>query len=297
MSSQNLSTARFPYLARRTVAEVTVLLAIPVFLVLLHFGIPETTRAEYHFYFQDPSLHSIWTSAYLHSSVDHLSGNLQTYLLLVAVLYPTWYWWQKRRMMWEIIVVLLLFTPVVTTTFDYLVYHELYGLTEADSNVVGFSGIGSAFAGLLLASVGYYTKTRVNDEIGYNLMYSVFLVSAAILISLHQIPAIVEIVGYGLILLGLGVAIKISIESLELQFPTEAISRLADNYRDFALITIAVTVIFMAVFLMFPGQYGADDRATNVLAHFIGMAWGFLAAIVLIRYRTDRSLLPKLNLR
>lgn len=78
--------------SRRVVAEVGILLSIPVVLALFHFGIPESTRVEFHFYFEDPSLHSIWASAYLHSSVSHLRGNILTYLLLVSVLYPTWYW-------------------------------------------------------------------------------------------------------------------------------------------------------------------------------------------------------------
>lgn len=286
------SNLRIP--SRRVVADIIILLFIPVILTVLHFGIPESTRIEFHFYFADPSIHSIWTSVYLHSSVEHLSGNIQSYLLIVAILYPTWYWWRKRRVMWEIIAVLLLVTPMVTSTFDYLVYHEWLSVTGSESNTVGFSGIGSAFGGLLLASVGYYTKSRVNNEIGYQLMYSVYLVSVAILISIHQIPAIVEIVGYGLILLGLGIALKTSIDSRELHFPTEVISRIAENKWDFALVVIAVTVIFMTVFAMFPGQYGAGDRARNVLAHFIGMAWGFIIAIVIIRYRTDRSILPKL---
>lgn len=297
MNLISISSVRILNHLHRIAVELIVLLSIPTFLALLHFGIPKSTRIEYHFYFQDPSLHSIWTSAYLHSSVDHLSGNIQSYLLIVAILYPTWYWWQKRRVMWEIIVVLLLVTPAVTTAFDYLVYHEWLSGTEPESNTVGFSGIGSAFAGLLLASIGYYTKTRVNDEIGYNLMYSVFLVAAAILLSIHQVPVSWLMAGYGLILLGLSVALKSSIDSLENSSPAEIVPGIDENYRDFTLVVFAVTVIFIAVFAMFPGQYAGEDRATNILAHFIGMTWGFVAAIVMIRYRTKRSIMPKIVLR
>lgn len=187
--------------------------------------------------------------------------------------------------MWEIIAVLLLVTPLVTTTFDYLVYHELLSATGPESDSVGFSGIGSAFAGLLLASIGYYTKSQVTDEAGYNLMYSVYLISAAILIALHTVPALVAVAGYSLVIIGLSIGIKSTIDSLGTSSPTQIASGIADNFRDFALIVLAVAVIFLTVFAMFPGQYGTGDRATNILAHFIGMAWGFIVAVLLIRFR------------
>lgn len=139
-----------PQISAQTV-DGTVLLGIAIGLVAAYVVVP--SDSAFVFTYNDPSVLTMWTAATQHDTVSHLASNVATYALVVGITYPIYVAQKRRTEFWVIVASCLLITPLVTTAGDYWLLAVHWDVVAPTATAQGFSGVVSAFVGVLFVSL------------------------------------------------------------------------------------------------------------------------------------------------
>lgn len=276
---------------RCVVIEIGAFLSISALLLLVHATVGKGTAVNHYFYPATPTLIDAWTAALLHSSWEHAISNSFAYVITILTTYLIFYRWGRRRLMWVLFCVILVTTPPVVNFSNVIVYRDFLGVVTPEMNMKGFSGVVSAFLGVLWASVGFYTNHRTNSGIGYWVVFVAylligagFLITYGAALSIAIIVALVTTTGFLLA----GHRLRSSFGDLS----SRRILQVMKTESDVLLMIWCIPVGLALVLGLFPAEPGAGDTMTNIVAHMAGLAWGFLitVAIVLGTLRLDSTL-------
>jgi hypothetical protein len=137
-------------------ADVVALLGVAGALIGVHLWLPDSLLSKLVFTYGEPGLITVWTAVTIHDSTAHLISNLAWYGIVIGAAYTLYAIRGRRRLFWLLYGSLLVVTPLTTIAADYWLLYQQWGLVGPNSIAFGFSGVVSAFGGLLavgLASV------------------------------------------------------------------------------------------------------------------------------------------------
>lgn len=258
------------------------LAAIAAVLVALHLLVPPALHDRLILHHGDPSLLTVWTSAFLHQDDAHLRSNLLGYAIAVAPTYLLYSRWERRRAFWTTVTLLLLAVPFATGAVDYWLFGTRFEVAPG-FNSQGFSGVASAFGGMLLASIGLF----VADE--YDRITGVYAAE------------LIVVLAFGLLALGSGILspplaglIVLGTVLLAGQFVPLAWvrrpGRLADAIRENRGALFVVAYGGLAVCWIIPAIFPVDvvhgGTLTNVFAHGVGFGVGVVVTLIALKSRS-----------
>lgn len=116
------------------IATVPMVLTVVLFLPV---GIKEGLVLDH----ANPSFYALWTSAYVHLDYSHYFQNSLAYVILIGPIYLLFALGNERRAFISTFLAFLFVLPVAISLVNLLIMQQGAGY--------GFSGIGSAFFGLL----------------------------------------------------------------------------------------------------------------------------------------------------
>ncbi len=262
-----------------------ILACLPVVLIGLELFLPSTWHNQLVFTFEDPSVVTAWTTAFLHSSDLHLRANLEGYLLAVIPL--TVFYSVRKRLttLLTIFVSVILVTPLVTTTIDYLIgYHWLELFTD-DTTSQGFSGIVGALGGVLFTSVASFLYERYGPEAaiqhgGLLMMVTLTVLSYSTgILRLHIILAL--LFGYGIILWSVvrdGLFHLTTIKEAVVESP---VTISAGFFCGACFVAVVVSLL--------PVDVIQDGAFVNIISHTTGLIFGMLVTFPIERFHNCSS--------
>lgn len=268
----------------RSLIEVGVLLSIPVLLIGIHTIVRKPTAVNYYFYPLHPSMLNAFTAAFLHDSWKHVGLNSAAYTLTILTTYMIYWKWGQIRTMWPVVLAILLTTPLMTTLGNLLVFQFVVDSAPEGLNIKGFSGISSAFLGMLWATIESYTNHESDSNTGYWIVFIAYLIAAIYLLFLYQPSTLTNPLFVTLVLVGFAVTV------LEISKNIPQKRALDTNYlRNFAQKDTVILIIgswFIGIILFtgyYPASITSNGSTTNILSHLIGLISGYVVTFVIIR--------------
>lgn len=256
--------------------EILFAAIIPI-LIAIHFLLPNSIHDALVFDHSQFKMYTLWTSAYIHGSDTHLFQNITGYTMAIV---PSWvifsYHYRQRVPRRAFLVVLVLF-PILISLFSYGVYQ--FGFEAGETTTRGFSGIVSAFFGLLLVGV---------LEVGYDRrgwLGVMGLAGANVLVVMTYMLILAGVATVRIVGLGTGGALL----SLTLLISPEQVRerRLKPKFSDEGKIG-GIQAIYGSLVLMymlpqmFPLDWIRTDMVVDIFGHLSGLVLGALAGVVII---------------
>lgn len=261
---------------RHVLPDVVMLSALPLLLAVLHFALPATVVERFVFHFYDSSILTAWTSAFLHADAAHLRSNILGYVLAIAPTFALYVAWERRRAFWTTVVVLVIATPFVTTVIDYALLHLHWGLMGPGAISRGFSGIASAFGGMLLATIGVFLADEYNRMTAWNATMLVVLFPLSILsITTGAFSPTIA----GLLVVGVGLLSTQFFSRKDITNPRQIRTRLRNHWQNLITVTYCSSVVALIVVLIFPTDVVQGGTFVNLFAHGSGFLLGIFTTV------------------
>lgn len=248
------------------IADLALLVAVPAVLVAVAL-LPEAIRTGLVLDYGDPTLLTLWSSAYVHRSADHLLDNVVAYGVMIAPSYLLFVLAGERRLFRATLLGFLLVLPPVLGTVDVLVLREGTG--------AGFSGIASAVVGLLPVGVFLFVGHRVSAAIDPADGVGFFLLVAAGIAATYTGLAEAAVILLFAVLLTLHSATEIGAAELR-----RAGAELASMDGYLQLILLGAGLFVVSPVLLFPADLVQGGNAVNILGHYVGLVVGFFGPTV-----------------
>jgi hypothetical protein len=239
-------------------------------LIGVHLWLPDTLLSQFVFRYGDPNLVTVWAAATIHDSTSHLVSNLAWYGIVIGPAYTLYAIWGRRRLFWLLYGSLLVVTPLTTVAVDYWLLYLRWGLVGPESIAFGFSGVVSAFGGLLAVGLAGVVTERYSWSI--SIVTTVGFVASGLGIALYQSP-LVAIPTTGVLTVGIVVAVGLGSfwwRSRELSI-CGWLSAHQEAILLFGACGIVVTALVAA---MFSVETVSSGRVPNVVAHGTGFVTG-----------------------
>lgn len=128
---------------------------------------------------------------------------MKGYVITIAPTYLLYSYWDRRRRFWITFTLLLITVPFVSSTVDYWLFSGWLEITES-FNSQGFSGVASAFGGMLLASIGLFVADEYDRSTRLSTVNAVVIVAFGLLAFVSGIlsPLLIGLIAVGTALLG-----------------------------------------------------------------------------------------------
>jgi hypothetical protein len=257
---------------RLALIDILILLIIPVVIATIHFFLSDAMYNQLLFTYGDASIITIWTTVVLHTSNAHLTSNLLGYVVAIGFVYSLYRAEiRDRQRFWITVATLLLVVPPITKFVDYVMLYQHAGLLADEATSRGFSGIVSAFGGMLLATIGHFTAGEYGKEAGVQVVLLIFLIGLGLLMAANGILTL-EVAGAIIIALALGSTLFVS--RTDLQQPGHLRYRITDNRKNLAQIVGYGAVVCLFLYSIIPINPVQSGIFVNVLAHAVGFFSG-----------------------
>ena len=254
---------------RRYAAAVALFGAAGV-LIGVHLWLPDTLLSQFVFRYGDPNLVTVWTAATIHDSTSHLVSNLAWYGIVIGPAYTLYAIWGRRRLFWLLYGSLLVVTPLTTVAVDYWLLYLRWGLVGPESIAFGFSGVVSAFGGLLAVGLAGVVTERYSWSI--SIVTTVGFVASGLGIALYQSP-LVAIPTTGV--LSVGIVVVVGLGSFWWQSRELSICGWLSAHQEAILLFGACGIVVTALVAgMFSVEAISGGRFPNVVAHGTGFVTG-----------------------
>lgn len=261
-----LSTVQVPTRSE----DLGALLGVVGVLTGVHLWLPNTLLSEFVFTYGEPSVVSVWTAATIHDSTAHLVSNLAWYAVVIGPAYTLYAILDRRRLFWLLYTSLLVATPLSTVVVDYWLLYQRWGLVGPDSIAFGFSGVVSAFGGLLV--VGLTTAIAARYSWPISIATVVGFVASGLGIALFQSP-LVAVPSIGMLSVGAVVAVGLGLFCW--RSGERSVRRWLSGHQDAILFFAASGVVITALVAgMFSVETISGGRFPNVVAHGTGFVTG-----------------------
>ena len=267
--------------------EIAILSGVVGVLVTVHFFLPEALRSQFLFTYGEPTVVSAWTAAIIHDSVSHLASNVTWYATVMGSAYALTTTWERRRPFWFAVVGCLVLAPPMTKLGDYWLLRLQWNLVADATTARGFSGVVSAFGGLLYVSLARTATAKYGYAAGVATTGTIVLgaLSALAFTSAVLSPSVAVV-----LCAIVASAIGIGIVRNRPKIPTWG--AWAWSQRD-GLLPIVVGCVVVVVLLsqLFQVQLDETGRFVSVIAHGTGFATGMIVtvSVFLTEYLGHRS--------
>ncbi|MFC7069034.1 hypothetical protein [Halobaculum lipolyticum] len=245
------------------------LAAVPVVLVAVFLS-PEATRRELAFAYRRPTVLTAYTAHFVHLSLDHLLANVLGYALLAGTGYVVAVLADVRRLFGVAAATYLLAFPLVLSALNLAVPRDALGY--------GFSGVTTAFAGLLAVVGAAYAGRRLHPALGVRHAPGAFLLAlAAVAVLVSPSVPLARPLAAVAALGALGYAVSARGALRSSAAPPRATAREA-GWLD--LFVVAAVVFVGYPFVGFPAELRVGTAVTNVYVHLLGFCLAFLVAYI-----------------
>lgn len=279
----SISQASATRRGKRGVRDLAVLSFPVVLLAAAHFGLPRAIQAVLALDHTALAVHTVLTSAYVHTTDSHLYGNVASYALVAGVVYCLCLSLDRRRWFDSTFVAFLVVLPVLVNATTYVAFRSI---SVAPTNSRGFSGVVAGFAGFLLVAIAWYVRRRYGHQAGVNVGLVIFFVLAAeVLVVYSGSPSPLAA---GLFVVGFGLSVgQLGYRGLRAEWNGAALRRLS---RDAGVVLVLGGLLVGFIWILFPAELASEDGTTNIVAHAAGFGWGL--AIAAVSSRLTRGSLP-----
>lgn len=248
--------------------DIALILSVPVTLILIHVLVPESVKDMMAFPYSEYDLIGLYTSAYVHTDLKHLFGNILAYLGAVAYIY--WLCYQTDSQQWfrATFILFLVVLPPISTASGSLMLNAV--LPDASGHTKGFSGVASGFAGFLLIAVVDYVRQRNSFILGLNLglgLILLFLAEMHVIYSGQFDPLVMSLSTIGIVAtVGYSMWTEFSISNVRDRSKKELVR----------LVPLIAGIVLLVLFIpgMFPGQLVQNGSFVNIFSHAAGFVWG-----------------------
>jgi len=249
-------------------------LAFPaVLLATVHFTLTSGVQAALALDHTDLAVHTVLTSAYVHTTDAHLYGNLGSYAVVAAITYGLCYGLGRRRWFRATFVAFLVVLPVLVNATNYVAYQPI-SLTPTNSR--GFSGVVAGFAGFLLVAISDYVHQRYSHEAGVNVGLAIFFVLGVEIVVIYS--GTLSPPTAGLFLVGFGLTLgPLGYRGMQMEWNEAGVRLLLS---DFVLVLVLAATLVGFTWVLFPADVSAEGGITNIVAHAAGFGWGLVIAAV-----------------
>jgi hypothetical protein len=246
----------------------------PILLSLV-FLLPESVQNSLILDYGNYSLFNLLSSAYVHRGFNHFSNNLAAYCVLIGPIYLLFVLADERKLFRYTFLAFLLILPFVIALSNIAALGSGTG--------AGFSGISSAFFGLLPVSLFLFIHNKVSEEIEPVHGVVLFLIVAAITAGTYSGVTTAA----GILLCAVLITVY-DIYQIGIDEVRGAAARLISMEGYFELVMIAGLLFLVSPALLFPHDIVKDDGAVNILSHYLGLVFGFFGPIIYLAYRRRR---------
>ena len=234
---------------------------IPFFMILIYL-LPQKSILILNT--NNPTVLSIFFSNYVHTTFWHLFSNLSSYLLIMLFLFKTEH---NRKRLYFVSIFLFLMLPFILSLLPIVTFPK-------NKNLLGFSGIVSAFLGYLVFSIYSYLKKNYYAKLELNFMYLLLFLSIFVwaIVNFFKLPFLLSlpIIGYSIFLLYQN---RNSIKKIY----TELMDR--NIFERVFLVCLFSYLLSSGLFLM-PLQIRDGGNDVNIVIHWFGYCLGVLVALV-----------------
>ncbi|MDB2239492.1 hypothetical protein [Halorubrum ezzemoulense] len=255
--------------------EIALLSGVAGVLIVIHFFLPEALRSQFLFTYGEPTVVSAWTAAILHDSVSHLASSVTWYAIVMASAYALSMTWTRRRPFWFAVVGCLVLAPPMTKLVDYWLLKVQWNLVADATTARGFSGVVSAFGGLLYVSLARTVTAKYGYAAGVATTGTIVLgaLSALAFTSAILSPSVAVV-----LCTIVASAIGIGIVRNRHKIPTWR--AWAWSQRDGLLpIVVGCVVVIVLLSQLFQVQLDETGRFVSVIAHGMGFATGMIVTV------------------
>jgi len=264
------------------VSDLALIFSVPILLSLV-FLLPESIQNALILDYGNYSIFNLWSSAFVHRGFNHFSNNLAAYCVLIGPIYLLFVLADERKLFRYTFLAFLFTLPFVIALSNIAALGSGTG--------AGFSGIGSAFFGLLPVSLFLFIHNKVSEEIESAHGVVLFLIAAAIIAGTYSGVTAAA----GILLFAVLITIY-DIYQVGLEEVKEAAAGLTSMEGYFELVMIAGLLFLMSPVLLFPQDIAQGDGTVNILSHYLGLLWGFFGPIIYLFYRRHRrQLIPDIQ--
>ena len=256
-------------------SDLALIFSVPILLSLI-FLLPQSIQASLILDYGNYSIVNLWSSAYVHRGFNHFSNNLAAYCVLIGPIYLLFVLADERKLFRYTFLAFLFILPFVIA---------LSNISAIGSGTgAGFSGIGSAFFGLLPVSLFLFIHNKVSEDIEPAHGVVLFLTAVAIITWIYA--GVTAAAG---ILLFAALLTIYDISQVSLEEVREAAAELSSMEGYFELVMIAGLLFLVSPVLLFPQDIAQGDGAVNILSHYLGLVFGFFGPTTYLVYRRRRQ--------
>ena len=256
------------------VSDLVLILSVPIFLSLI-FLLPESIQNSLILDYGNYSIVNLWSSAYVHRGFNHFSNNLAAYCVLIGPIYLLLVLADERKLFRYTFLSFLFILPFVIALSNIAALGSGTG--------AGFSGIGSAFFGLLPVSLFLFIHNKVSEEIEPAHGVVLFLIAAAIIAGTYSgVTAAAGILLFA-VLITIYDTYQVGLDEVK-----EAAAGLTSMEGYFELVMVAGLLFLVSPVLLFPQDITQGDGAVNILSHYLGLLLGFFGPTIYLFYRRHR---------
>ncbi len=238
--------------------DLILISSIPIVLVLV-FLMPSSVQEILTVNYENPFLLNFLTSAFVHSGVNHLAGNVVSYMVVITVLYLMCSLSGLKRNFRYFFLIFVFIFPFVLSGINFQ-------LLEVETSM-GFSGVDSAFLGFLPVVVFHYMDRKLDLDLGGSNSILLFLLGTEILVLIYAGLSTVFLVVLALIgFYSWRISQRADLNSLK-----ESINRRGH----FELSLVGILLFLGMTFSLFPKNIVVGGKAVNILSHYSGYFLGF----------------------
>ncbi len=252
------------------------LFAVPAVLVSV-FLLPEETRRSFAFLYTEPTLATAFTAHYVHLQVEHLLGNLLSYMLLAGFGYVVAVVAGYRRFFLVALATFTLAFPGVLSALNLAV--PRYAIA------FGFSGVNMALFGVLPVLLALFARERFFPHDSLRALPAVFFVLIGWM-ALLALPR--SMTGLGLAGLAVSVAATlIAVVYLLSATPSGRSFRawgeaIVSGRGDGDVLVVGAVILVAYPVVGFPADPAADGNVVNLYVHLLGFCLAFIASYAAI---------------
>jgi len=257
------------------VSDLALIFSVPILLSLI-FLLPESVQNSLILDYGNYSIFNLWSSAYVHRGFNHFSNNLAAYCVLIGPIYLLFVLADERKLFRYTFLAFLVILPFVIALSNIAALGSGTG--------AGFSGIGSAFFGLLPVALFLFVHNKVSEEIEPVHGVVLFLIAAATIAGTYSSVTAAA----GILLFAVLITVY-NIYQVGLDKAKEAAAGLTSMEGYFELVMIAGLLFLVSPVLLFPQDIAQGDGAVNILSHYLGLVLGFFGPTIYLFYRKYRQ--------
>lgn len=269
MSNQKNMIGQIRSLPRATLLDVGLIGGIGVIVAAVHILASPAMQASLAFNYQHPDVSSLFTSAFIHYSDEHLLSNLAGYVGATSMTYVLSRQYNQRWWFRWTVVTLVVGLPMLVTLTSYVALTELRPSIQGTGR--GFSGVTAGFIGFMFTTLLVWLEKRHSREVARSLGTIIFISLLLEVVVIYHPGVPVGIIGFGLIgitLSGWQIFEKVTVP--------ETTTGRREAAFEVVVVGLVVGLLGTFVLMLFPKSIVQQGSTTNIISHGAGFMYGFI---------------------